>query len=205
MVGLSLEGAAYADLPPAPWHLGQTGMRDVMPAPPQPESPVGLRIDPLTPSILPLHGGGVGSPFALTCGPEELMVGVWGHAGTAIDTIGLICARMRPNGMLQVPERRPEIGTAMTSPFALQCPQHEAMIGFRGRAATKLDRIGAVCARVRPWVLLGRRGAALQSVGGMGGTPFADECPVGYLLQGILGFSNGTINAVQGLCVPIVR
>jgi hypothetical protein len=183
-------------------------MQDVKPEPPPPTPPLrssGYTIDTTTPSILPLHGGSVGSPFALTCGPDELVVGLWGHAGTTIDTIGLSCARMRPNGILQAPEKRPGVGMAMTEPFALQCPRHEAIIGLRGRAGMKFDRLGATCARVKPWVEQGRRGAVLQSVGGMSGTPFTDECPAGYLLQGILGFSNGSINALQGLCVPIVR
>jgi hypothetical protein len=195
---------AQADLPPAPWHLGQTETSGV--PPPQPSVPLltSFSIDPSTPAFLPSRGASAGSPFALTCGPDELVVGFWGRAGTTVDSIGLSCARLRPNGLFGVPEKRPGIGTAMTAPFALQCPKHEAFIGLRGRAGTKVDRIGVRCARVRPWVEKGIRGAVLQSVGGAGGLPFADECPAGYLLQGIVGFSNGTITAIQGLCVPIV-
>ena len=205
VVGLLLEGVAYADLPPAPWQLGQTGKEDVQPGPPRPPQSLGYTIDPSTPVILPAHGGNAGSPFALTCGPDELVVGFWGRAGMAIDTAGLICARMRPNGLFQMPEKRPPIGSSMAEAFTLQCPPHEAVIGLRGRASMKLDRLGIACARIKPWVDQGVRGAVLTSVGGLAGTPFTDECPVGYLIQGALGFSNGTINGLQGLCVPIVR
>jgi hypothetical protein len=107
--------------------------------------------------------------------------------------------------MFQASEQRPPVGMAMTEPFSLRCPQHEAIIGLRGRAAIKLDRIGLSCARVRPWINQGKRGAVLPSIGGTSGTPFTDECPTGYLLQGVLGFSNGAVNGLQGLCVPIVR
>jgi len=176
-----------------------------MPRPPRSLQPFGLTIDAQTPVILPFRGANVGLPFALTCGPDELAAGLWGRAASAVDVIGLSCARMRENGMFQAPEQRPALGTGMTEPFALQCPQNQAIIGLRGRAAVNVGRIGITCASVIPWVEQGRRGAVLPSVGGTSGTPFADECPPGYLLQGMLGFSNGAPNGLQGLCVPIVK
>lgn len=202
---LSMARTSHADLPPAPWHWGQTEKSDTTTQPPRPLSLVGLAIDANTPEILPFHGASSGMPFALTCGPDELVVGLWGHASNAVDTIGLYCSRMQSNGILQAAEKRPAVGTAMTDPFLSQCPQHEAIIGLRGRAAIKLDRIGVGCARVRPWLENGHRGAVLQSIGGTSGTPFADECPPGYFLQGVLGYSNGAPNGLQGLCVPILR
>ncbi len=204
-VVLATAQTAYADLPPAPWHLGRPGIPDAPTEAPRSEFLAGLTIDPTTPAILPFHGASSGMPFALTCGPDELVVGFWGHAGITVDTIGLYCARMRQNGMLQAAEKRAGVGSAMTDPFTLQCPNHQAIISLRGRAAIKLDRIGVGCARVRPWLDGRNRGAVLQSIGGTAGTPFTDECPPGYLLQGVLGYSNGSVNGLQGLCVPIVR
>jgi len=201
LLGL-LEGRARADVPPAPWHTGQT--QDDEAARPKPTWRAGLTIDSMTPVVLPLHGGAVGSPFAVTCGPDELVTGVWGRAGDTVEVLGLYCSRMRPNGALQMAEQRPALGSAMSSPFTLQCPQHEAVIAIRGRSAMKVDRLGLSCARVRSWVNQGKRGAVLSSVGGAAGSPFVDECPAGYLFQGLFGYSNGTVNAVQGLCVPIV-
>lgn len=146
----------------------------------------------------------MGSPFALTCGPDELVTGIWGRAGNSVEVVGLFCSRMRPNGALQMAEQRTALGTGMSAPFALQCPQHEAVIAMRGRSAMMLERLGLSCARVRAWVNDGKRGAVLASVGGASGTPFVDECPAGYLFQGVFGYSNGPVNAVQGLCVPII-
>lgn len=204
VVVLTQAGTAHADLPPAPWQLGQTGTSDTMPREPRAQWVSAFTIDPATPAFLPLRGGNVGFPFALTCAPNELVVGLWGRAGNTIDTLGLLCARMRPNGTLGFTEQRPDLGNAMTPPFTLQCPKHEVIISLRGLAATKVDRLGGRCARVRAWVMQGKRGAVLPSVGGSMGLPFTDECPTGYMLQGVVGFANGTINAIQGLCVPIV-
>jgi hypothetical protein len=199
---VGLEGAARADLPPAPWHLGQTQTRD--PVALEPPEKSAFSIDSTTPLVLPFHGGNAGSPFALTCGPDELVTGVWGRAENTLDTLGLYCSRIRPNGTLQMGEQRPALGTAMTTPFTLQCPVQQAVMAVRGRAGTKLDRVGLSCARIRPWLEQGIRGVVLQSVGGAGGSAFADECPAGYFFQGIFGYSNGTINGAQGLCAPIV-
>lgn len=207
LLGL-LEGRADADVPPAFSQTGQTGQtgqtQDEQTVRPRPLWRAGLTIDSVTPIVLPLHGSAIGSPFALTCGPDELVTGVWGRAGNSVDGLGLFCSRMRPNGSLQMAEQRPALGSAMSPPFTLQCPQHEAVIAMRGRAFMQLDRLGLSCARVRSWVNQGNRGAVLSSVGGAAGSPFADECPAGYLFQGLFGYSNGSINAIQGLCVPIV-
>lgn len=144
-------------------------------------------------------------PYALTCGPDELVVGVRGRMGMAIESLGLSCARVRPNGSMDLPESRSILGTSMNEPYSMQCGRHEAILGLRGRASTLVYRLGLSCARLRPWFEQGKRGRVLPSIGGTTGISFTDECPPGYLLHGIFGYSNGTINSMQGVCAPIVN
>ena len=204
MIASFVAQVASADVPPPMSMPGQTNPASRLYLAEVPRRP-GWTIDSQTPVVLPQRGGNAGMPFALTCGPDELVVGVRGRMGMTVETLGLSCARVRPNGTLDMPEQRPILGTSSGEPYSMQCGRHEAILGLRGRAATGVDRLGLSCARVRPWFEQGRRGSVLPSVGGTLGIPFTDECPRGYLLHGILGYSNTIINAIQGLCVPIVN
>lgn len=161
-------------------------------------------IDAATPLLLDLRGGTTGDPYALTCAQDELVVGLRGRVDSTVGALGLVCARMLKNGTFANRGERPMIGATTGEVFSTECPQSEAVIAVRGRAATTLDRIGVRCARVRPWVQMGSPGSIEPSFGGTGGVPFTDTCPPGYFLQGLLGYAAGTINSSQSLCVPIV-
>jgi hypothetical protein len=168
--------------------------------------PSGFSIDPQTPVLLPLRGATAGDPYALTCGADELVVGLVGQSDSTVQALGLICARMLQNGRLVDEEERPVIGGGAGDDFVTICPRHEAVIELRGRAGTSLDRIGVRCARVRPWTQQGTPGAITPSYGGPGGSPFTESCPTGYMLHGLLGHASaGTIDSAQGLCVPVTQ
>ncbi|MDI3283167.1 hypothetical protein [Polyangium sp. 15x6] len=172
--------------------------------PPTTEAQAKYSIDATTPLLLDLRGAATGDAYALTCAQDELVVGLRGRSDTTVTALGLICARMLENGTFANRDERPMIGAATGDEFFSECPQSEAVIALRGRAATTLDRIGVRCARVRPWVQMGSPGSIEPSFGGSGGVPFTDTCPPGYFLQGVLGYAAGTINGTQSLCVPIV-
>jgi hypothetical protein len=75
-------------------------------------------------------------------------------------------------------------GTGGT-PSTLRCrDESDVIVGFHGRFANVIDRLGLVCARLRADGTLGVR-YTTSSVGGQGGAPFLLECPAGKVATGL--------------------
>jgi hypothetical protein len=102
--------------------------------------------------------------FAMQCADGDVPVGIWGRAGSFVDSVGLLCAHEtqvvadRAGGwLLSIPDvrRLRSQGDQGGKPYELRCPPHSVVWALRGRAASIVDQIGIVCAALTPEFLAG--------------------------------------------------
>jgi hypothetical protein len=108
------------------------------------------------------RGGSGGSrDYEFRCPSGHALVGLHGRAGSLIDSIGIRCARLTRNGMVERgsrPDGVPGSVLAQTCgggggrAFSLTCPQNHSAPTLTGSAGMYLDRIQLGChpAGVRP-------------------------------------------------------
>jgi YVTN family beta-propeller protein len=120
----------------------------------------------------PTVGGGGGSPFQLTCGIDEVLVGVHGRYGTYVHQIGPQCVRVDQFGRwIGDPVDGPVTGglTSGTT-FEKTCPPDSAVSGFRGWTAQYVDRLELQCRALTLSGSLTGTGEFLGTFGGGGGS-----------------------------------
>jgi hypothetical protein len=147
---------------------------------------------------LPYQGGtGGNGPFTFTCYPGDVLVGLFGRGATYVDQIGLMCARLQPNGALTGEYWLGGYGGGGGSPFTAHCPAGMAVAGLAGRSHTYLDQIQVYC-ETPPFTYNG--GYSVFGGGGWGGDWFYDMCPSGYALDSISLRWGNWIDAIQATC-----
>lgn len=130
---------------------------------------------------LPARGGNGGRPGSLNCAPDHVAVGVYGRAGRVIDSLGLTCAILNADGSLGTSYDTGALGSSGGNAFRFTCPAGQAVVGFHGRSGGKVDQLGVFCSGVANWLDDATVEHTSSSVGGSGGTSFADACPIAYV------------------------
>lgn len=149
---------------------------------------------------LPARGGNGGQPGSLNCAPDHVAVGIYGRAGRIIDNLGLTCAPLNADGSLGASYDTGSRGGSGGNPFRLTCSAGQAIVGFRGRSGGKVDRLGLYCSSVAHWLDQGTVQHTSSSVGGSGGSPFADTCPFAYVATRLDLRTGGRVDQEQLVC-----
>ena len=166
-------------------------------------------------------GGGGGQPFTLTCGDGRALIGIRGRAGDVVDSIRGVCAQLDELGAVTaVSTTAVTGGSGGEYDYELRCPSSQVVTGLRGRAASFLDEVSLVCARmatldsgavdpagrtdgdVAGVVERGRSVARLfASAGeGNGGAPFTLNCPGTLPARGLQGRSAALVDRIGLVC-----
>ncbi len=144
------------------------------------------------------------------CRRGQVVIGVAGRTGAWIDRIGVICGRVRRNGVV-VRTRRdgPRFGGGGGGYTESLCPIDTVAVGFRGRSGAHLDQVRLICRQV------GRRGGRLEPVGGrerapiFGGRGGANQgrrlCGEGRVMRGLGVWSARYVNGARIDCGRIRR
>ena len=149
-------------------------------------------------------GGSGGTPFALFCKADQVLVGAYGKAGNYLGSIGGLCRSVGENGEWIGEETRTEekggdprdrgpasgVPDPESKPFLVRCPEGMAVVGMAGRSGSWMDRVDLTCRRLAPhpnnqekdcrWRMMVATGnyKRLPYVGGRGGKGFyARYCP----------------------------
>jgi hypothetical protein len=154
------------------------------------------------------HGGTGGNPTTESCRAGDLAVGVYGSYGNYINELGLICATLYSNGTLGPPYTTRTTGTPGPHTFTVQCPMRafgwdndQFLAGLRGRSATYVDDIGAICVALPSF-----EPDATWSINPVsGGSAFYDPCPDSYGVTSLYVRGASWIDAVRATCSYVAR
>ena len=162
-----------------------------------------------------------GQPFTLTCGDGRALIGIRGRAGNVVDSIRGVCAQLDELGAVTAVSTTVVTGgSGGEYDYELRCPSSQVVTGLRGRAASFLDEVSLVCARmatldsgvvdpagrtdgdVAGIVDRGRSNALLfASAGeGNGGAPFTLNCPGTLPARGLQGRSAALVDRIGLVC-----
>jgi len=166
------------------------------------DGPTGTTEDPLAVTddgwASPHRGGTGGGAFQWDkCAPDEVVVGITQNRGQYVNTVGITCAKLAPNGSLgpDVPHYA-RGGRTDGQFFTMHCPAGSAVTGLWGYSHTYLDVLAIRC-DAAPFI---GHSVTYQNVGVGGGDWFDDPCPNGYVLHN-LGLNWGNwIDGEQAVC-----
>jgi hypothetical protein len=118
-------------------------------------------------------GGSGGTAIALRCGPDEVMAGVHGKAGTLVDRIGPLCIQVDPLGRwIGRPAEGNTAGGGGGARFGLLCPVNSSVSGIQGRASMWIDQLRIKCGPLRGTRLASSGSVLASQAGGGGGNAF---------------------------------
>lgn len=149
----------------------------------------------------PTAGGGGGSPFTLSCGAGEVLVGIKGRAQAFVDQVVGTCGKVNEILMPEAEHDTPLTGGTGGQPFRDQhCPSGWAVRRLRVRSGSFLDAVSISCGRIRPdGHLEGLRNHPLTA-GGSGGTGHLLLCPNTLPADRLLGRSASFIDRIGLRC-----
>lgn len=153
---------------------------------------------------LPARGGRGGRTGSINCASGHVAVGIYGGAGRLIDNLGLICALLNDDGSLSASYDTGSQGGSGGNAFRLTCPAGRAIVGFHGRSADKVDQLGLYCSGVAHWLDRGTVQSRSSRVGGRGGSPFADTCPLAYVVTALNLRTGRVVDQEQLVCSLIL-
>jgi hypothetical protein len=92
-------------------------------------------------------GGGGGGPYWLACnGPDEVVAGFFGHSGTTIDQIGVVCATLNSNGSVQSYDwPQTWFGGNGGSYFQVVCPENQFATGIWMNWESTVNGLSMIC------------------------------------------------------------
>jgi hypothetical protein len=147
-------------------------------------------------------GGGTGGTQAIevSCPPGYLATGLIGASGVYIDSVGLQCSRLEPDGTagnVSIAEAR---GGSEGNEFVLACPTNQFLVTVTGRSGIYVDQITGYCETIDE-----AHSFESASTGGDGGSPFMAKCPPGYAVTGLYGKSGNWMDSVNIICNRIKK
>ena len=142
-----------------------------------------------------------GSPFALSCHSDEVLVGVSGRSGGNLDKLAPLCAKVDEWGKWSSDViGRGAAGNNGGSPFSRLCPADQAVSGFGVRTGAYVNHITLQC---QPLASPGRLKAGVTTLDGAGnanGTANGAACANGQPANGLYGRAGWYIDAVGLAC-----
>lgn len=113
----------------------------------------------------------------------------------------LVAAAPRP---AEAASSTPQAGGTGGTAFTLTCPDGKALIGIKGKAASYVDSIRAVCAR---FDAIGQASGVVSTgvKGGSGGQAYELRCPSGQVVTGLRGRAAGWVDQIGIVCAEISR
>jgi hypothetical protein len=186
----------------------------------------GGSIDAIAPACAPVNAdGSLGAMVALTpvggtggtafddyCPTGQMVVGIRGMSGDALDRIALDCASVDGwNADGSLGSLGPDHGSApplFSSAFEDRCPVGYAIKAFVGTAATRVESLQANCVRVVPpptgsFAVNPLTLVQLTQFGRTATNPFGLSCTRGALIVGIAGRAGAGIDALTARCAPV--
>jgi hypothetical protein len=165
--------------------------------------------------MLPLRGTNSAAPWTDVCPTGQAIVGYLGSAsGGSLETLQTLCGQLAIASVGGVCQVKVSAGAMMPvrgnaapkSPWTMQCPADQIVVGASGTSGGRINTLGVDCA---PLVLSSAGGRYALSVGTvtqlppMGGnpsTPFHDSCAAGDVANGQFISANTLIQGFQLFC-----
>lgn len=153
--------------------------------------------------MLTLQGGQGGRPSSLRC-PQGLgIIGIYGHHGSRVETLGIICKEINyetltpdPGGFFYYSTLAGVNDSGSLTAFTDYCQNGSFASGLKGREGALIDAIGLHCRRFDTNVAQ----SGTVNKGGGGGNPFSEICNPDTILREILVRSGAEIDSVRGAC-----
>jgi len=141
------------------------------------------------------HGGSGGTGYRRSCGAGDVAIGIYGTYGSYVNEVGLYCARLHSDGTLGPTYTTGTAGKPGANSYQFICFRGKVVVGFYGRSATYLDRIGPIC----DYAPTGypERG---YDYGGYGGQDFKDQCLDNYAVTSITVRAGNWVDGIRGSC-----
>ncbi len=142
------------------------------------------------------YGGGQSS---VKCPAGMGVTGMRGKSGSEVDAFGIICREINYETLEPIAS-----GSAYSShlaggnggtSFSITCPAGKFAVGLVGRSASRIDRIGLICAKYD-----GSSTSNSTQRGGSGGSSFSLKCPANSILREVEFNSGSQIDRIQGVC-----
>lgn len=150
---------------------------------------------------LPARGGTGGAASSKECPANYVAVGIHGSAGDIVVSLGLVCRYLNNDGTLGAwYYTSATTGAYAVTPFDIQCPNGQVVVGVHGRSATFLDALGLSCATPYNWMTNSGVESTTVTAGGTGGYAFSDICPSQYVVRKLNLRSWDLIDQEQAVC-----
>ncbi|MFZ5856027.1 MAG: hypothetical protein ACOYZ6_04285 [Chloroflexota bacterium] len=145
-------------------------------------------------------GGGTGGANAweISCPKGFLATGLIGASGIYIDSAGLQCNRLEPNGSTGKAANADPRGGTGGNKFSLPCPTSQFLVTIMGRSGIYVDQISAYCETIDL-----SQSFHSDPVGGEGGSAFIAKCPAGYAVTGLYGRFGNWLDSLNIICNKI--
>ncbi|RKH59595.1 hypothetical protein [Corallococcus llansteffanensis] len=145
------------------------------------------------------HGGTGGTAGSISCASGYVAVGIFGRAADLVDQVGLTCAVLNTDGSLGSQYNTGTAGGTGGYAYSVHCPVGQAVVGFHGRSAARLDRLGLYCSGIVNWRNTGVVQTVSGTVGGTGGINFNDTTHTAYVVTSLQTRSGSTIDQLRGV------
>ncbi|ATB28676.1 hypothetical protein [Melittangium boletus] len=151
---------------------------------------------------LSAHGGSGGAASSKECPANYVAVGIHGSAGDIVVSLGLVCRYLNNDGTLGAwYYTSATTGAYTVTPFNIQCPAGQVVVGFHGHNNNFLDSLGLSCATPNNWMSGSGVEFSTVKVGGTGGGyEFSDLCPPQYVVRKLNLRSWDLIDQAQAVC-----
>ena len=151
-------------------------------------------------SWLPARGGSGGSPQSLKCPATQVAVGVYGRVATSVNSLGLLCRTLNAEGSLGASSATAMAGSTQGRAFSIQCPDGQAVVGFRGHSGELLEALGLHCAAPDAWMHSAQVQGSVDPVGSHSGDAFSDVCSQESVITELYVRTGHNVDRQQATC-----
>jgi hypothetical protein len=150
------------------------------------------------------HGGTGGTETTLRCRAGDVITGIYGRAGNVVDSLGIICQHLYPDGSLG-PRYNSQLvgGTGGTVDYSTTCSfSNGVLVGLSGQSGTYVDFIQPICARP-PYTSTFVNWTTMNYGSWTHGTSFRDDVQPYYVLDALVVRHGTVIDSVRAHAVYV--
>ena len=107
-------------------------------------------------------------------------------------------------GPLVAGRKLPAHGGGGGRPFSISCPNGHVLVGVRGKAGARIDRVSLVCVSLNADGSWNGKSSVAGAAGGGGGSEYSRECARGSAVSGIVLETGGEVDAFNLACRRLV-